>query len=96
MVRYSGYDKRSEVVTWTQWKNKNCKLPNVAGVYIFADSNKNVRYVGKAGAGRLNLEARNAMKVRDKAKGASIVKVLITNSDSKAKALERYLIKKYD
>ena len=95
MVKYDGYDGRSEVSSWTTWAAKSKKLPDRAGVYIYADINHQVKYIGKAGAGRLNLEAKSAMNTRDKAKGATLVKALITNSDAKAISLEKYLVKKY-
>jgi len=95
MVRYDGYDSRSEVVRYTNWKSKNSTLDEQAGVYIIADRNRNVKYIGKAGAGRLNVEAKSAMKCRNKGRGASIIKTLITNSNAKALSLEKYLIKKY-
>ena len=95
MVKWRGYDARSEVSKWTKWKKKTEELPNVAGVYIYANSKHDVKYIGKAGAGRLNEEAKSAMKVRKKDKGASLVRGLITNNNVKAKSLEDYLIKKY-
>tara|TARA_B100000683_G_C12082577_1_gene387493 strand:- start:70 stop:384 length:315 start_codon:yes stop_codon:yes gene_type:complete len=95
MVRYDGYDGRSEVSSWTNWGPKSKILPDTAGVYIYADINHQVKYIGKAGAGRLNLEAKSAMNNRNKAKGATLVKALITNSNAKAKSLEKYLVKKY-
>jgi len=94
-MKWCGYDSRSEVVRYTNWKSKDSLLDNQAGVYILADRNQNVKYVGKAGAGRLNVEAKSAMKNRNKGKGASMIKTLITNSDTKAKSLEIYLIRKY-
>ena len=95
MVTYDGYDSRSEVVRYTNWKSKNSTLDKQAGVFIIADRNMNVKYIGKAGAGRLNVEAKSAMKYRNKGRGASIIKTLITNSNAKALSLEKYLIKKY-
>ena len=94
-MKWVGYDSRSEIVRYTNWKSKDSLLPDQAGVYILADRNHNVKYVGKAGAGRLNVEAKSAMKNRNKGRGASLIKALITNSDSKAKSLEIYLIRKY-
>ena len=84
-----------QVLRYTKWSPKYSGLPNLAGVYILADKNGVVIYVGKAGAGRLNLESRSAMKVRGKGRGASLIRSLITCSNQKAKSLERYLIGKY-
>ena len=80
-----------------------------AGVYIFADEAHDVRYIGKAGAGRMIVEGKEkkqevdklifeiySAKYRKKDNGATHVKVLYTNSDAKALALEQELIKKYD
>ncbi|MCK4257112.1 hypothetical protein KAX35_09500 [candidate division WOR-3 bacterium] len=84
------------VVDSTQWweiRDYN-KLEERAGVYIFADAEYQVKYVGKAGAGRMRDEVRSAIN-RGKDKDATILKALYTNSDEYAKSLEDYLIKKY-
>ena len=64
------------------------------GVYIFASAIFDVKYVGKAGAGRMIDEIADAIR-RGKNLGASIVKALYTNSDEDAIAFEGYLIEKY-
>lgn len=66
-----------------------------AGVYLFADVNMNVKYVGKAGAGRMADEVQSAID-RRKDRGATKVKFLYTNSDARALELERMLRFKYD
>jgi len=80
-----------------------------AGVYIFADKSHDVKYIGKAGAGRLVVEMDKAVQPaarliyeiysaigRKKDQGASLVKVLYTNSDEVALKLEKELIDKYE
>ena len=65
-----------------------------SGVYLFADANFHIKYVGKAGPGRMVAEIESAIN-RGKGYGASRVKALYTNSDEKALSLEGYLISKY-
>jgi len=81
----------------TRWLNiinyQNLKAR--AGVYIFADVNHQVKYIGKAGAGRIVDETCNAI-YRGKNRGATQVKVLYTNSNSNALSLETKLIDKYN
>lgn len=79
---------------WTMLSNYGNIQPR-AGVYIFADSALQVKYVGKAGAGRIVLEVGSAIS-RGKAYGASQVRALYTNSDANAQSLESILIDKYD
>jgi len=66
-----------------------------AGVYIFMNIDGEVKYIGKAGAGRIVDEIYNAM-YRKKDLGATTVKVLYTNSDLNALSLESELIDTYD
>lgn len=66
-----------------------------AGVYIFANANNQVKYIGKAGARRMLAEISSAIR-RGKDYGATNVKVLYTNSDANAQSLETDLINKYD
>jgi len=88
--------RRYEVVDYTNWrllKNYRSLEPR-AGVYVFADRNHQVRYVGKAGPGRMVDEVADAI-ARGKDFGATEVKALYTNSNEKAANLEKYLIEKY-
>ena len=78
---------------WRYIENYEALGPR-AGVYIFATSNLQVKYVGKASPGRMVVEITSAIR-REKAYGATLVKALYTNSDDKAKTLERDLIEKY-
>ncbi len=70
-------------------------FPKRAGVYVFADAGKNVKYVGKAGAGRLRDEAWNAVSQRNKAYRATLARYFVTNSDAAAISLEKNWIAKY-
>lgn len=75
-------------------------IPDLAGVYVFGCICSNplgmqVRYVGKAGAGRLNVEARDAASGRAKDKGATHVTWLVTNDDALAIQLEGDLIDRF-
>lgn len=84
------------VVDHTRWLNivNYQELEKRAGVYIFADINHQVKYIGKAGAGRIVDEIYNAIN-RGKDRGATLLKVLYTNSTANAQSLETYLINKY-
>ncbi len=69
-------------------------LEERSGVYIFTNVDHQVKYIGKAGPGRMVKEIENALS-RNKGFGATLVKVLYTNFDEKAKSLERDLINAY-
>lgn len=103
----------SRVVEATEWLpiTEYKKLQARAGVYIFADDNFDVKYIGKAGAGRMIVEVArtkekkevskmiyeiNSAIYRKKNTGATLVMALYTNSDDVALELEQELIAKYD
>lgn len=90
---HSGY----RVVEYTGWRYlKNYgTFQRRAGVYIFANVDLQVKYIGMAGAGRIVNEIASAIR-RKKDKGATRVKVLYTNSTERARSLESDLIDKYD
>ena len=97
-MEWSNKDQRdSKAVQNTRWMNIEYyeNLENRAGVYIFANISHQVKYIGKAGAYRIVKEIASAIS-RDKDRGATLVKVLYTNSSSNAKSLERTLIDKYN
>ena len=85
------------VVEHTGWRyiSNYGTFEHRAGVYIFANVNLQVRYIGMAGAGRIVVEIESAIR-RGKDYGATRVKVLYTNSTERAASLERDLIDKYD
>jgi excinuclease UvrABC nuclease subunit len=93
-------DKPSE---WVSLDSYQEELEKRAGVYIFTDDDFDVKYIGKAGAGRMVVELKNiktfevysAIK-RLKNIGATQVKALYTNSDARALEYEGELIKKYN
>jgi len=66
-----------------------------AGVYLFANAKCDVKYIGKSGAGRMIEEVRFAI-TKKKNNGATKIRALYTNSNTKAQSLEKYLIKKYN
>ena len=86
-----------QVVEYSGWLNLEnyTELQDRSGVYIFANSELQVKYVGKAGARRMVQEIANAIS-REKDYGATKVKALYTNSDANALSLESDLINKYD
>lgn len=90
-------EKRHEVVKVQGWISVDSvdKLQPRAGVYVFVDAPDDVKYIGKAGAGRMVEEVKSAIN-RGKNKGNGWVKALYTNSDDAAKTLEAKLIEKYD
>ena len=94
--RYSD-ESDYRVVAKTSWYNLENyeRLKERSGVYIFADVNHQVKYIGKAGARRMVDEIASAIS-RGKAYGASRLKALYTNSDERALSLERDLIDKYN
>lgn len=80
---------------WYDLDDVDEKAPERAGVYVFVNSDHDVKYVGKAGAGRLKDEIKDAIS-RDKDKYATLFGWFATNSDENAKSLERDWIDKYD
>ncbi len=61
------------------------------GVYLFANVDLQIRYIGKAGAGRMVSEIQSAIN-RGKDYGAKKVKALYTNSEERTLSLEQALI----
>ena len=85
------------IATWDGWFNLNSvqeNAPKRAGVYVFVNSAFQVKYIGKAGAGRLQAEIQNAL-CREKGNGASRFAWFATNSDANALSLENDWIHKY-
>ncbi|HEC88522.1 MAG TPA: hypothetical protein ENI52_04305 [Thermoplasmata archaeon] len=80
---------------WCDKENIRLKFPERAGVYVFADIDLQVKYIGSAGAGRLREEAISAIR-RGKGRGASKANWLATNSEENARSLEYELINKYN
>lgn len=96
MIWDSSDHRDYRIVAYTRWRYiwNYESLEARAGVYVFANAKLSVVYVGKAGAGRMIVEIESAFR-RKKDRGATKVKALYTNSDDKAKTLERNLIDKY-
>ena len=93
-MEWENKDQKDWRVTGTtQWINKNDsdkldRLKEEAGIYIFADRNHRVKYVGRAS---YNVKQRVKFQINqgEKARGASLVKVLYSPD------LEADLITKY-
>jgi len=85
------------VVSYTGWKNLENygQLESRAGVYLFANESLQIKYIGKAGAGRMVFEIESAIR-RGKDFGATLLKALYTNSGANALSLEDALIVKYN
>lgn len=85
------------VVEFSRWRNLENygTFEERSGVYIFANVDWQVKYIGKAGAGRMVDEIQSAID-RGKDYGATRVKALYTNSADRALSLEHALIEKYD
>ena len=88
----------SRIVAFSDWwinlKDYE-KLEARSGVYLFATSNYDIKYIGTAGAHGIVEEIRDAIKGK-KSKGATKVRALYTNSTEKARSLRKHLIKKYN
>lgn len=81
----------------TQWCHLDRYEKNLkprSGVFVFADKNHDVKYVGKA-AKRGMLNAIQAAKAQDKDYRATRVKALYTYDDKSAKDLRAKLKTKY-
>jgi len=88
----------SRVVAFSEWwiNLKDFEeLEARAGVYLFANSKYEIKYIGTAGAGEMVEEIRGAINGK-KSKGATKVRALYTNSNEKALSLKKYLIEKYN
>ena len=97
-MKWDSSDQRGRrIVSYSGWRHikSYSGLKKKAGVYIFADVDLQVNYIGKAGAGRMVEEITDAI-YRDKERGAAQVKALYTDSDEEAQSLEADLIDKYD
>jgi excinuclease UvrABC nuclease subunit len=97
-MEWDSRDQQSrQVMAVSEWQSlENYQdLEPRAGVYIFADAGLRVKYIGKAGAGRMVEEIATAI-LSDKAFQATRIKALYTNSDVNAWLLEAHLIDKYD
>ncbi|MGD9131246.1 MAG: hypothetical protein PVH73_06695 [Candidatus Bathyarchaeota archaeon] len=86
------------VVTVSEWwiKLKDYeKLETKSGVYLFANSKYDIKYIGTAKAHGMIKAVKGAID-KKKSKGATQVRALYTNSTGKAQSLAERLIKKYN
>ena len=88
---------RFQVRDYDRWRDIGNyeTLEERAGVYVFANVDLHVKYIGKAGPGRMVKEIESAFD-RGKDYGATRVMAMYTNSDKNALSLERALIDKYE
>lgn len=92
----------SRIVEFSDWIPKHDykdEFEHRAGVYVFANKNYDVKYIGKAKAGRMIDEIYDAMRPREdrqKDNGSTLIIALYTNSSDKAIQLEKALQRKYD
>jgi len=70
-------------------------LESRSGVYMLANANYDIKYIGTAGSHGMTEEIRDAIN-RKKSKGTTKVRALYTNSTEKAQSLKKYLITKYN
>ena len=86
----------ARIVSLSQWLriDRYKELRNRTGVFLFADSSRNVKYVGSARSFRLTSEIYRAVRL-DKDKDAVLVKALYTDSAESAESLRKDLISKY-
>ena len=88
----------SRVAVFSEWwiKLKDFEeLEARAGVYLFANDKYDIKYIGKSGASKMIKKVRGAI-TKNKNKGATKVRALYTNSNTKAQSLQKYLITKYN
>lgn len=100
-----------EASEWIPLSSYKTQLEERAGVYIFTDDDYDVKYIGKAGAGRMVVENKTKQEKQEVGKfffevysalrrkkdtGATQVKALYTNSDDVALNYENELIEKYN
>ncbi|MCW4051364.1 MAG: hypothetical protein NWE89_16705 [Candidatus Bathyarchaeota archaeon] len=97
MVRWGPNDEKDrrilKVSPWKSLQNLGTIEPR-SGVYVFTDSLYNVKYIGKAGHGKMLQEINQAMEI-GKDTGAEHVKALFTTSETNAESLQRRLVSKY-
>jgi hypothetical protein len=92
-----GHDRRIiDIGGWHELAEVEARFPDCAGVYVFADADLDVKYVGKADAKRLRAEALAAVASCDRREGAALAGWLATKSGDGASAFATLLIAFYD
>ena len=76
---------------WCKLQNIKREWKNVNGVYLFANKNKVVKYVGYAGSSNLKKEALSSIMIRNKSKGATLAMYVQCSNKKSAKKLETEL-----
>jgi excinuclease UvrABC nuclease subunit len=97
-MRWDETDRSDHAVvasgTWCPIHEIQRCFPSAAGVFVFGDERREVRYVGKARWPRLGVEARSAI-YRSKDRLATVALWLSTSSDADATELAIRLRLKY-
>lgn len=96
------HENDNRIVDKTDWflLDDYKELKENAGVYVFVNDNLDVKYIGRAGQGRMVLEHIQVFEIhsaicRGKDDGATKVKTLYTQNNERSIALEADLIKLY-
>jgi hypothetical protein len=79
---------------WCSVNSVNKIFPNAHGVYIFADQNLNVKFIGCSKENGLKQTAQESL-YRDENYGATKAFWLVTADSEEAQYLRRQLVKKY-
>jgi hypothetical protein len=90
-----------ETTEWYMFEFFSQFMKETSGVYVFADGEKEVVYIGKAGGTRMIVEGEDISEIKNamyrlKHRGATHVKALYTEDGDIALDLEGDLIKKYN
>lgn len=95
-------EEDSRIIERSNWISidEYTELKENSGVYVFANDDLDVKYIGKAGKRRMVLEHVQVFEIhsaicRGKDDGATQVKALYTNSNENALTLEKELIRIY-
>jgi hypothetical protein len=80
--------------SWCNIENINTNFPDEHGVFIFTDSNLQVKFIGNTGIKGINREAMNDIN-SGKGYGATRANWLVTANDILARNLASELIDKY-
>lgn len=97
-MKWNPIDERDERIAdkgrWCSLENAEKKTPDIGGVYVFIDSDMDVKYIGKAGIGELRNEIQNAIS-SEKSGSATRVGWFATNSKGFVDDLAREWTDKY-
>ena len=97
MIWEIGDHEDHRIMYYTFWKDiVNYKtIEKRSGVFLFADENHDIKYIGKANFGEMVNEIFSALRSK-KELGSTLLKVLFTNTGENTSKLEIDLVKKYN